>query len=194
VEQEKPGNGHGSWDKDFFLPEGALPSQLNPKERAMIDDLDSVSLGRKDYKWIWWVAGVAAVLICIGWYSSQHLANAYVRRDTYTTFRNENNTAHNTINSRIVTFDDRLTTLRIEQAQEVERTKLISSRLELLLEVSEARQDPPRTKSERLSVERDQDVLRAEIAKQQKRLERLENDPRMRPTKTTDPLANLNSD
>lgn len=144
---------------------------------------EATSSTKKRLQWKWWLITVIVALVGAGFAASQHLTGSYVRRDDYQQAQTKHQTTHEKISSKMVDFEKTLTGVRIEQAQQTERSKLIDARLELLIQRSN---DGPGNWRE----ERD---LRETIERQEQRLKRLENDPRVKRALSDDPLSDLSS-
>ncbi len=149
-----------------------------------------MSDSKKNIQWKWWIITTLITVLGAGFYASQFLSNSFVRRDVYQLDRNENRADHMRIGAKISTLERTLTDVRIEQAQDIERSKLIDARLELLLKRTE---ETPNTPSERTRAERTKRDLQKTIEEQERRLEELENKQRVKRTFLSDPLSDLSS-
>ena len=187
--KEGPGNGidreyfHGYTGSFEDSEEGT--QRMNPEPDDCTDEVDAA---KKKIQWKWWIITVLVAVLGAGFYASQFLSNSFVRRDNYLRDREENRAEHLRIGQKIQTFEQTLTGVRIEQAQDTERSKLIDARLKLLLERTE---DEPRTPRERSKADRQERDLQKTIDEQERRLRRLENDPRVKQVKGSDPLGDL---
>jgi hypothetical protein len=169
---------------------GLEPTGPNEDEKekgsSEIDCTDEVNEAKSETKkrlqWRWWLITVVVALIGAGFYASQHLTGSYVRRDDYQLAQTTHRESHKEITSKMVDFERTLNEVRIEQAQQTERSKLIDARLELLIERSN-RSVPVNWREEA--------DLRETIERQERRLKRLENDPRSKQYPSDDPLSDL---
>lgn len=184
--------GNGSERFYTFGPDTPEPEPVERKGVGMKKDLETdcdeevaeaESSMKKRLQWKWWLITAVVALVGAGFAVSQHLTGSYVRRDDYQRAQVEHRTTHEKITSKMIDIEKSLTGVRIEQAQQTERSKLIDARLELLIQRSN---EGPENRRE----ERD---LRDTIELQEQRLKRLENDPRVKRLLSDDPLSDLSS-
>lgn len=154
------------------------------------DCTDEVEIVRKKIQWRWWIITSFVAILGAGFYVSQFLTDSFVRRDTYIIDRAENRSDRVRIETKLEGFDKTITGIRIEQAQDTERSKLIDARLKLLIKRTDAE---PRTPRERSRADRREQRLQETIEAQERRLKRLESDPRVKQANDEDPLGDLSS-
>jgi hypothetical protein len=138
----------------------------------------------------WWLITTIVVIAGAGFYASQHLTGIYIQKDDYQNHRNEHKQNHEKIDSKFTEFNKMLTGVRIDQARESERTKLIDARIELLLSRIENQDEVSRP--QRDIINRDEFKLKQAIIIQEERIKRIENDPRIKRVLSDDPLDDLN--
>ena len=119
-----------------------------------------------------WSAGLV-VAIFLGGFAVAGYLNQYETKAAATVQQQQHIVEHSTVNAKLEDVGKRLIQVRVYQARDEERDKLVSRRLELLLE----RSDRPTSTTERRQQETVEQRLTREIAVQEARVQALERDP-----------------
>lgn len=151
---------------------------------------DPLEAYKKKIQWRWWLLGIAGTLVAGGFYASQYLDN-FETKARVSSDRSEHVKVHAKIDDRFEGIVERITDIRLEQVRQAEQSKLIDTRLELLLEVQSSERETTSDRDRRTN-DIEAERLRREIEVQQERLDRLERNPRVQKAMSDDPLSGLN--